>query len=88
MHRRDALQNVIEYIRRYPGAVLAGGDGALLLQELERLHRELSITRAARDEALNKLIQITRVLLPDEYQDSSLNRDFNRGLNREEIYDV
>ncbi len=43
----DKLARVEDWVRRYPTATLASGEGAALLQEIDWLRAELAATRAA-----------------------------------------
>jgi hypothetical protein len=48
----DKLQRVEDWLRRHPTATLASGEGAALLQEIDRLRAELAKTKPIADAAV------------------------------------
>jgi hypothetical protein len=45
----DRLARVEDWLRRHPSATLASGEGAVLLEEIDRLRAELAVAHAAID---------------------------------------
>lgn len=46
------------------------GENQRLQGEVKEMERRLDLTRAARNVAVDKLIQIARVIRPDDYEDT------------------
>jgi hypothetical protein len=45
----DKLARVEDWVRRWPSATLSSGEGAVLLEEIDRLRAELAVAHAAID---------------------------------------